>query len=225
MSTPAKFLFDTNLEAPAAPPPVAFSEVELLKSEHAAEIARVRAQTLELGKQQGRLEAEQAIERQLQEKIDQFIGDKEAYQAQINEQVQSARSSALLLAMTVAQKLAGSLLKKYPTQKIEEFFIQSLSLLPDQAALRFHLAPQLADALQPRLVQILEQNGHENELTLVEDDTLEGINCRLVWTQGGIEQNTDKTQALVEQMIETFVHSKTPSPQTNDAGQIESASQ
>ena len=41
----------------------------------------------------------------------------------------------------------------------------------------------------------------------VEDETIEGVNCRLTWTEGGIEQNTDKLYADIERLIETCLYS------------------
>ena len=223
-TAPAKFLFDTNLEAPAAPPPVAFNEVEQLKALHAQELTRVKQEALEMGRQEGRLETEQSIERELYNSIDQLIQNAQILQADIDEKVQSTRTSSLLLAQSVARKLAGPLLAQYPSEQIESFFNQSLSFLPDKTALRLHVPPQLAGALQPRLEAALERNGHENLLTIVEDDSNEGINCQLVWADGGIEQSTDKIYAQIENMIASFLNTDIPSIQSVPVAQTESLS-
>ena len=76
MSTPAKFMFDTLLDAPAAPPPIAFDEVEQLKLDHAQELERVKAQSFEEGLKAGRIESDQTLEHELHKMLDQLIQNK-----------------------------------------------------------------------------------------------------------------------------------------------------
>ena len=212
MNAPAKYLFDTQLDAPLGPPPINHDDVEALKAAHAAELERVRADALQTGREEGRLEAQESLERELFRKLDQLVSDKEAYQKDIDLKLHKAHSSALLLAMTIARKLAGSLLARYPIEHIEQFFRECLSLLPDKTSLRLHVAPQLSGALQPRLEAMLERNGQENALQTVEDETIEGVACRLVWADGGIEQNTETIYAQIETLIETCLYSQTDRP-------------
>lgn len=207
MSAPAKFLFDTQLDAPIAPPPIAYDEVEELKEKHAAELEQVQEKALAQGREEGRLEAEEKIERELSEKLDQLLENKEAHLQEIREKLSTIRGSSVRLAVTIAQKLAGSLLGRYPTQHIEQFFRDSLSLLPDETSLRLHVAPGLAGTLQPRLEALLKRNGQENPLQTIEDDTIEGVQCRLIWKDGGIEKDTDSIFAAIHKMIETCLYS------------------
>lgn len=215
MSAPAKFLFDTLLDAPAAPPPIAHDDVELLKEQHAAELARVQEKALQQGREEGRLKAEETIERELFKKLDQLVGHKEEFQQQIDAKLRAIHSSSVRLSLTIAQKLASSLLKRYPAQHIEQFFQNSMSLLPDETSLRLHVAPGLAGTLQPRLEALLERNGQENALQMIEDDAIEGVQCRLVWKDGGIEQNTDGIFTQIDKMIETCLYSETPNSETS----------
>ncbi len=211
---PEKFLFDMQLDAPAAPPPVAFAEVEEMKQAHARELARVREEALLEGIEKGRLEAEETIERELYRQLDKLVAHKEAYQAEIDAKLHAARHSSLLLAMTIAKKLAGSLLQRYPADHIEQFFRTSLALLPDKTSLRLLVAPGLAATLHPRLQALLERNGQENALQIIEDDTIEGVSCRLIWTDGGIEQDTDALFARIESLIETCLYAETQQVKT-----------
>lgn len=223
MSAPEKFLFDTVLDAPTPPPPIAHEDVEQLKLDHADELERVKKLSFEQGLTEGRRESNETLERQLFQKIDQMIQSKEAMQNEINRELREARSSSLLLAMTIANKLAGTLLARHPLEHIEMFFNKSLSLLPQESDLRLHVAPNLAAALQPRLVSVMERNGQHNALVMVEDETIEGVNCRLVWNDGGIEQNTDEIYAHIEKLIETCLYSQAETKQIEPTDIIESA--
>lgn len=220
MSAPAKYLFDTLLDAPVAPPPIAFDDVEEMKALHAAELTRIREEALEQGRKEGRLEAQDSLERELFRHLDQLVKNKEDYQDDIDAKLHAARRSSVLLAMTIAKKLAGALLAKYPFEHIEQFFSDTLSLLPDKTALRLHVAPELASTLQPRLLALLERNGQENTLLTVEDETIEGVNCRLTWIDGGIEQNTDDIYSRIENMIETCLFSQAEPSETKSATDI-----
>lgn len=212
MNSPAKFLFDTPLDAPSAPPPIPFDEVERLKASHAAELARVREQCLQEGRQQGREEAERSLEHELYRKLDRLVSDRLAWQGEIEAQLADTRRSSLLLAMTIARKLSGSLLDRYPDRHIENFFRDSLALLPEKSSLRLHVAPGLSGALQPRLQALLERNGQENALQIIEDETVDGVACRLSWLDGGVEQNPEMIYASIEKMIEASLYSDTARP-------------
>ena len=192
MSAPAKFLFDDLLDAPTAPPPIAFDEVEQLKQDHADELERVKVESYDQGLAEGRLESNETLEHELHKKLDQLIQDKEALRDEIDAELREARSSSLLLAMTIANKLAGSLLVRYPLEHVEMFFHKSLSLLPDNTDLRLHVSPHLASALQPRLEAVMERNGQHNALMTVEDPTIEGVNCRLVWPMAALNKTLIK---------------------------------
>ncbi len=222
MSTPAKFMFDTLLDAPEAPPPISFDEVEQLKLDHASQLQRANAQSFEEGRKAGRIESDQTLDHELHKKINQLIQNKESFQSEIEAELREARSASLLLAMTIANKLAGSLLDRHPQEHVEAFFQKSLSMLPDKTDLRLHVAPSLASALKPRLEAVMERNGQQSSLVMVEDQDIEGVNCRLTWTQGGIEQNTDKLFADIERLIETCLYSNAETPQTEPADQLES---
>ena len=225
MSTPAKFMFDTLLDAPAAPPPIAFDEVEQLKQDHTKELERVKAQSFEEGLKAGRLESDQTLEHELHKMLDQLIQNKQTLTSEIDAKLNEARSASLLLAMTIANKLAGSLLVRHPLEHVEMFFRQSLSLLPDKTELRLHVAPHLAQALQPRLEAVMERNGQQSALVTVEDATIEGVNCRLTWTEGGIEQNTDKLYADIERLIEACLYSSANTTKSEPADKPESTIQ
>ena len=225
MSTPAKFMFDTLLDAPTAPPPIAFDEVEQLRLEHAQELERVKTQSFEEGLKAGRLESDQTLEHELHKMLDQLIQNKETLASEIDAELQEARSASLLLAMTIANKLAGNLLVRHPLEHVEMFFRQSLSLLPDKTELRLHVAPHLVQSLQPRLEAVMERNGQQSALVTVEDEAIEGVNCRLTWTEGGIEQNTDKLYADIERLIETCLYSNADTPKSDAADKPESTIQ
>ncbi|MCP4936512.1 MAG: hypothetical protein GY927_20480 [bacterium] len=225
MSTPAKFMFDTLLDAPAAPPPIAYDKVEQLKLDHAQELERVKAQSYEEGFEAGRIESDKTLEHELHKMLDQIIQTKETLQSEIDAELREARSASLLLAMTIANKLAGSLLVRHPLEHVEMFFLESLSMLPDKTELRLHVAPHLAPALQPRLNAVMERNGQQSALVTVEDQTIEGGNCRLTWNEGGIEQNTDKLYADIERLIETCLYSNTETQQSEAADKTGSTMQ
>jgi flagellar biosynthesis/type III secretory pathway protein FliH len=174
---------------------------------------------LQRGREEGRLEASQTLEHELFKKLNHLVENKQTFQQEVDAQLHTAHTSAQLLAMTIAKKLAGSLLARYPAEHIEMFFRQCLTLLPHKTNLRLLVAPQLANTLQPRLEALLERNGQQNELQVVEDETIEGVNCKLIWADGGIEQNTDDIFAQIEKMIETCLYAQSQ-PANNDARSI-----
>ncbi len=208
MNAPVKYLFDNDFDMSEAPPPVSHQEVEALKQRHRTELQHAREQALREGEEKARLAAEESLERDLYRKLDELVQNGQALQDQSDQKIRAMRHSSQLLAMTIARKLAGSLLNRYPAEHIEAFFRDSLALLPDKTALRLHVAPRLAAPLQPRLASLLERNGQENALQIIEDPQLDGVNCRLVWADGGVEQNIDEIFARIEKMLETSLYSR-----------------
>ncbi|MCF6198727.1 MAG: hypothetical protein L3J67_04915 [Hyphomicrobiaceae bacterium] len=212
MNAPVKFMFDTPFDAPQAPPPVAHGEVELLKQNHKIELERLQSEALQQGLEEGRREAQESLERQLLAALEQLVRDKQQTKEDINAKLQDARASSIRFAMTIAKKLASSLLARYPQEHIETFFRDALALLPEKTALRLHVAPHLATAMEPRLAAVMERNGQKNALQIIADETIEGVNLRLLWADGGIEHDTDQIFATIEQMIETSLYADQGSP-------------
>ena len=217
-TAPEKFLFDTAFDAPRTPPPIPQAEVEKMRQSHLEELEQVRQQALQQGLEQGRQEAQESLDRQLAEALEQLIQEKELTHKEMEARLYEARSSCVQLAMTIAQKLAGTVLARTPQDHIEQFFRDSLALLPDRATLRLHLAPALVEPLQSRLENVLKRNGQENSLVIVPDETIRGASLKLLWADGGIEHDPDRLFATIKQMVETRFSEK-PGMTANHGGE------
>ena len=197
MSTPAKFMFDTAFDGPSTPPPIAHEDVEALRQAHAAELEQARLEARQQGLEEGRAEAMQSLDRQLSEQLEKFLSERRELQQKIDDSLQKIRAMSLRLALESAQKLAGELIKQRPGEHVESFFQDCLALLPTKAELQLHMKPGLAETLKPRLEAMMARAGQQSSLVIYDDETLSGADCRLLWADGGVEQNG---QALLEQI-------------------------
>jgi flagellar biosynthesis/type III secretory pathway protein FliH len=205
MTEPAKFLFDTHLDGPAAPPPVAFDKVEEMRQQHEMELQRVREQALEQGREEGKAEAETRIEAELTRQLERLMDEKEHIERQISEMHNAINADAMRVAIEAADKLANGLIARHPAAHVEHFFKICLAMLPMQADLRLHVTPQLAAVLQPRLDSLIKRSGLKTDLIVVADEDIVGADCRLLWNEGGIDQQQTVLTEKIKQVVEAYL--------------------
>lgn len=202
---PAKFLFDTPLDGPTAPPPLPHDKVEAMKAAHAAELERVRREAHQQGVDAGRKEALAGVENTLARQLETLAGHRIALEQRIEERQRLQQEEALRLALTAAERLTSGFVSREPQAQIEHFFKNCLSLLPTKIQLQLHVAPQLADIIGPRLETLIARSGRHNTLEIFADGDIAGADCRILWSEGGIEQSRDRILAEIERLLEAYL--------------------
>jgi flagellar assembly protein FliH len=215
---PAKFLFDTRLDAPEAPPPVPLAEVEALKAQHEAALQAARREAEASGREAGKREALAGIENDLATKLDQLQRRHAELQRRIDERLQAIEVASLRLALTAAERLAAGLITREPVDAVENFVKGCLSLLPTEGRLMLHVAPGLAGELAPRINALVARSGRLNLPEVIADSEVDGADCRIVWPDGGIERDRGRILAEIERVFAAHFGDTTDNHPTDDGG-------
>ncbi|MEA2754675.1 MAG: flagellar assembly protein FliH [Aliidongia sp.] len=178
---------------PPPPPEPTFSQDEL-------DAAYERG--LAEGRQAGEFEAMVRIERRLADTIERLchvLQDSGAGQARA---VAAIERQAAEMSMLALRKIFPALLDRAETGELEAMFAGAFEQAIEEPRILVRAAPELIDALKPRLHELAGRAGFEGKLSLVADPRLGDTECRAEWSEGGVERDPKRALDAVTGAIE-----------------------
>jgi len=200
MTSNSKFLFDTEFavasrrRTPERPQP-RYTEEELAAARGDGQRAGV-----EMGLAQARGEAAHAAAQAL-ERI--AAGMAELAQRQ-EAALEGVRAEAARLALAIARRLAGELLRRQPEAEIEALVGQLLQQLPGEPRVVVRVAEGLVQGLSERLDEIAIANAFAGRVVLLGEPHLREADARIEWADGGAERNFEELMAQVEESVRRY---------------------
>ncbi len=201
---PRKFTFDQRFDAgPAGARPNAPKTKKFYTPE---EVEAVRAQAYAEGK--GSLEAITAQAQSL------ALGRiAEAAMAALNTMAglaADARAEALRIGLAAARRIAESALARYPLDAIEDTVSQCLAQAAHEPRIVIKVGADVAEALRARIDQLADGIGFAGRIVVTAEPRLNHADCRLEWTDGGVERDAavigDRIEAVLARFIESERH-------------------
>ena len=213
MAAPARFLFDLDFTRPEAPPaPVEPPRPQIDLDQHLAEMValedRVRAEAYEEGRQDGFVAGRADVEARAAERL----ADEAAALASAARTLLGALDAdrlaierrAVDLALTVARRLATTLVDREPLAEIRALLADCLGPLRKAPHLVVRLAAEDADGLKPHVDRIARETGFDGRIVILgEDDVVRG-DCRIEWADGGILRDTARLEAEIDSAIDRW---------------------
>lgn len=183
-------VFDGNgADAPAKP---------VKRSYSATEVQRIRAEAYAEGAASAEAQAAQAIALavgQVASAIMSLIDN-------LDQETTAMRESAVDIALTAADKIAGAALKAFPLAEIERLIGECAHELPGEPRLVVRVAPGLAEDLRSRIDAIAQERGFEGRVVLVAETNIKGSDARIEWSDGGVETNAERTAETVRRRVQ-----------------------
>ena len=212
MKPAAQFLFDTEFasppcapdeaggapeeEVPGAPPAPTFSEEEL---------EQTRQQAFTEGMASGHKKAQDSIE-QLTAMAVGVIGERLAELTRIDQEArQTGVRDVTTLARAIATRVAGDLIDEAPLAVIEKVASESLNRLFGETDVIIRVCETLAEPLRQRLDTPDARGGFTGQLNVLGDPSLTGPNCRIEWSNGMAERDSDAVWRDIRETISRFV--------------------
>jgi flagellar assembly protein FliH len=112
----------------------------------------------------------------------------------VADEAQGLREDAAELALTIARTLSGELLDRHGGEAVEAFVADALRHLRSGPRLVVQVAPELVEALTPRLEQVARDAGFEGALVVRPANAALPGDCTLEWAEGSIQH--DRAAAL-----------------------------
>ncbi|MEI9982321.1 MAG: hypothetical protein WDN69_03345 [Aliidongia sp.] len=148
-----------------------------------------------------------------------------ASRAQARAQAAIERQAAEM-SMLALRKLFPALLERAETGELEAVFTEAFAQAIEEPRILVRAAPALIDALDERLRAIAARAGFEGKLSLIGDPRLAETDCRVEWSEGGVERDPRRSLKAIETAIENGIaafdrQNGTGEPDAADARPIE----
>ncbi len=212
MKPAAQFLFETDFgpsqrepdedagapeeDVPEAPPAPTFSEEEL---------EQARKQAFTDGMASGHKQAQDSIEQQTALAAG-VIGERLAELTRIDQEArQTGVRDVTTLARAIATKVAGDLIDEAPLAVIEKVASESLNRLFGETEVIIRVCETLAEPLRKRLEAANVRGGFTGQLSVLGEPSLTGADCRIEWSNGMAERDSDAVWRDIRETIARFV--------------------
>lgn len=156
-------------------------------------------------KEDGRVEGQQSVEAkaaehtaQAVEKLADELRDRlDAY----NDKVDDIREEAYHFSLAVAKKLAGALLDACPAESVEEILREAARQAVREPKITLRASPGVIEVISARAADIAQEQGFDGRLELVADRAMKGVDCRVEWVGGGVEQSMQVLETAISEII------------------------
>ena len=219
MAAPARFLFDNDFSAPANRADAAPAIVMIPEPEHLAAVAAAEAAAYERGLAAGRETAEaQAADRvareatRLSDEAQRLASAAQSILAVLDTERMRIETDAMLLAQTVAIKIAGSLIERQPRERILGVLDECFAPLRSAPHLVIRLAEADAGPIQGELKRLVSERGFEGRLVVLGEADMARGDCRIEWADGGIVLD----HAAITRDVEAAIARHLPAPSAGD---------
>ena len=109
------------------------------------------------------------------------------------------------LARAIATKVAGDLIDAAPLAVIEKVASESLNRLYGETGVIIRVCETLAEPLRQRLDTPDARGGFTGQLSVLGDPALAGADCRIEWSNGMAERDSDAVWRDIRETISRFV--------------------
>jgi flagellar assembly protein FliH len=116
-----------------------------------------------------------------------------------------ARAEALIAAMAAARRIAGVALDRYPLDIVEDTVRQCLAQAAHEPRVVIRVNGNLAEALKERITGIADEIGFSGRVVVTSDPHIAVADCRLEWTDGGVERDAASISARIESALDRFI--------------------
>ncbi len=192
---PRKFTFDQRFDAPSSRPQASQPRAKKFYTPEELEEAYQRGR--------GSLEATAAQAQALA--LGRIAEAAMAAISSLDSMAAEARAEALGVALSAARRIAGQALERYPLDVLEHTIRECLAQTAHEPRIVINVQPDLAETLRTRLAVIADEIGFSGRVVVAADARIGAADCRLEWSDGGVERDASSIAARIEAAIERFI--------------------
>jgi flagellar assembly protein FliH len=200
MSLHSKYSFEPMFTKAGATPPGRANRRKVLTDD---DLAAAHASGLE----QGRHEELVKLESSMAELLGAIAQSMHQVQGQLADEIHSLRQDAAEVALTAARSIAGSALDAFGQEKAAEIVAQAVGQLRDIPRIIVRVPPQLAQAIEERLISSAREAGFSGEIAVRPDPDILMGDCVLDWGDGLIVHDRAAAFAAIEAATQKWIAS------------------
>ena len=196
-----KFTFDTEFQGQEDRPSDAARgrQKQTLTLE---ELDRLQAEAHAAGADNAQARATEAVERTLAALT---IAVRAALDTS-HAEIETVRDEAARLALAMARKIAPAALTALPAGDVENALRQAMHQAIIEPRITLRAAPDVVEALAPRVDSIAHEEGYDGRVLLAADPAMRGADCRIEWRGGGAE----RSEAVIEEALSRLIANRFP---------------
>lgn len=197
MKTAAKFLFDEDF-ASGDRPTITLIEAERRRAD-AESIAHRKG--FAAGQAQAQSEASERIAAALAVIADGLARIERALSG-IEARLET---EAVDVAVAVGNKLATELIAREPFAEIGALAAECFRQLVATPHIAVRIGPDIYDEARHKLEEIATLNGFQGRLSVLSDASLQAGDCRIEWSEGGVDRDRTKALAAIDDVVGRYV--------------------
>ncbi|MBX6425955.1 MAG: flagellar assembly protein FliH [Variibacter sp.] len=197
MPAPAKFLFDTDF---GRGKPGAASAAQ-----HQAALAEAEARGFRKGHAAGRAEAEAETARTLADAMAAAAAALDRLSRSLHAVEARMETEAVEVAVAVASKLAGELIRREPFAEIAALAADCFRHLVGAPHVVVRVGGAVFEEARTRLEEIAAACGFGGRLVVLAEPGLEAGDCRIEWADGGAIRDRAAVQAAIAEAVERYL--------------------
>lgn len=208
MTSPSKFLFDTDFNEPDVPEVEVPQEPQIPMmpvAEHDAALAAAKSIAFEEGRAAAFKELEASQDKRLTEAVYDLVAMSETVVAEAEAAQASQEKDAIGLAFLVARRLCAHLLARQPLAETVALFSECLGPLRRSPHLVVRVAPQDVEALKAKVDPIVLEKGFEGKLVILGEEGVARGDCRIEWGDGGIIRDRKALEKQIDGSIRAYL--------------------
>lgn len=206
MAEPAKFLFERNFDTSVAVQEAERASAEAERQarfEQELEAARREAQAQGFG--EGRQAAAETVEARLAEALEALLERTQHASNHISGECDGIRAQAITLARTMAETLAGELVRREPVAELEALFSECLAQVTHAPHLAVRVNDGLLEPVEERLQARARERGFEGQLVVLGDPEMAIGDGRIEWADGGIARDMGEVMRSIDSVVGRYV--------------------
>jgi flagellar assembly protein FliH len=195
--TASKFTFDTEFRAGRDVMSRA-AQARRKQTLTTEELESMCARAREEGAQSGEIQASDAIN----QTIAALVISLRAALDQSHAEIEEVRAEATELAFAAAKKIAPRALAALPAGDVEAALRAAIHQAIGEPRITLRAAPEVTAVLEPRLAEIVHEEGYEGRVMIAADPAIRGADCRIEWRGGGSERSEAAIEAALDVLME-----------------------
>ncbi len=116
------------------------------------------------------------------------------------------KQDAAILAHAISKHLAPALISQKPLAEFETLIEQCFTEMHDEPRVLVKVAPAMVEPMKGKVVELTSRLNPSGEIIVTGDPALSNMDCRVEWSNGGIERNYAQLEAMVAEAVQRHVN-------------------
>lgn len=152
-------------------------------------------------------DAKSSVEVQSLEVLKKMVGSIDLLFEQHQKLEEHFYENALAFMAAFLQKIFPKLAQEHAFDELEKDLSEKLKAVIQRPKLSITLHPEILNSLEPKIKDIMTQNGYEGKYTCFSEKRFGFLDFQIHWEEGGIEKNTQRLIEELDKIAHPFLKS------------------